>query len=291
MHTCVVGQSKLFRAALTLLLEDTVFTVATGADSLDEVSKMNGPYRRDQVVLLVQKPDNRSELSGQIEMLKARLIPPWVVFLAKTLDADEIADSFACGVDGFLLEEISPQALVNSLKLVALGEKVFPSQIVALMLASGWANRSSKNARAPYGGLLSDRELEVVNWLIRGTPNKVIAGKMSIADATVKVHVKAILRKAGVDNRTQAAIWAMQKGPRPAREFDGHSRGSKNDSASRPERYVDLPTGGCIEIPMAGNNRSELERGKMGRRDRSQARNASCVTACDTFPSVRKMVP
>ncbi len=56
--------------------------------------------------------------------------------------------------------------------------------------------------------------MEVVNWLILGTPNKVIAGKMSIAEATVKVHVKAILRKAGVDNRTQAAIWAVQKGLR-----------------------------------------------------------------------------
>ena len=214
MHTCVVGQSKLFRAALTLLLEDTVFTVATGVDSLEAVSRMNGPYRQDQVVLLVEKPDNWSELSGQIEMLKARLVPPWIVFMARTLDANEIADSFSCGVDGYLLEEVSPQALVNSLKLVALGEKVFPSQIVALMVASGWVNRSSKNAHASYDGLLSARELEVVNWLILGTPNKVIAGKMSIAEATVKVHVKAILRKAGVDNRTQAAIWAVQKGLR-----------------------------------------------------------------------------
>lgn len=212
MHTCVVGHSMLFRAALTLLLEDTAFAVATALNSLDDVSRMNGPYRQDHLVLLVQKPENDSELSGHIETLKARAVPPWIVFMARSLDAHELADSFASGVDGYLLEEISPQALVESLKLVALGVKVFPSQIVALMVASDLANGHSKYANAAYDGLLSDRESEVASWLIRGAPNKLIAIKMSITEATVRVHVKAILRKVGVSNRTQAAIWALQKG-------------------------------------------------------------------------------
>lgn len=203
MHTCMVGHSKLFRAALTLLLEDTTFAVATGIDSLDEFSRIDAPFSQEPVVLLVQQPGNRSDFFEQIEMLKARRVPPWIVLMARTLDANEIADSFACGVDGYLLEEISTQALVKSLKLVTLGEKVFPSQIVALI--------SSNYASSTNGGLLSDRESEVVNWLIRGAPNKVIARNMSITEATVKVYVKAILRKAGVDNRTQAAIWAVQK--------------------------------------------------------------------------------
>jgi two-component system nitrate/nitrite response regulator NarL len=212
-----VGRSKRFRAALTLLLEDTEFTVATGVDSLAELSRINGPFRRDQMVLLVKKPDDLLQLSSHIEMLKARLIPPWIVFLARTLDTIDMTDSFACGVDGYLLEKISPQALTKSLKLVTLGVKVFPSQIVTLMIASHLRNSHDKGSHAPYGGVLSDREAEVVTWLMVGTPNKVIAWHMSIAETTVKVHVKNILKKVGVVGRTQLAIWAMQEGMSPAR--------------------------------------------------------------------------
>jgi DNA-binding NarL/FixJ family response regulator len=59
---------------------------------------------------------------------------------------------------------------------------------------------------------LSQREAEILQLLIRGCINKVIAHRLSIAEATVKVHLKAILRKTGMANRTQAAIWAMKNG-------------------------------------------------------------------------------
>jgi two-component system nitrate/nitrite response regulator NarL len=61
---------------------------------------------------------------------------------------------------------------------------------------------------------LSDRELEILRWLIMGCPNKVISKRMEISEATVKVHVKAVLRKLRVKNRTQAAIWAANHGMR-----------------------------------------------------------------------------
>jgi len=60
---------------------------------------------------------------------------------------------------------------------------------------------------------LSARQTSILCCLIEGDSNKAIARKMKIADATVKVHVKAILRKIRVDNRTQAAIWAMRHSP------------------------------------------------------------------------------
>ena len=212
MHTCVVGQSNPFRAALTLLLEDTEFTVATSVDTLAEVSWMNGPFRRDQRVFLVQKPDDLSQLPRQIEMLKARHFPAWIVFLARTFDATEMADSFACGVDGYLLQEISPRALIKSLNLVTLGVKVFPSQIVTLMVASHLRSANADEPKVACNGVLSGREAEVVNWLMLGTPNKVIAWKMSITESTVKVHVKTILKKVGFSSRTQLAVWAVREG-------------------------------------------------------------------------------
>jgi two-component system nitrate/nitrite response regulator NarL len=58
---------------------------------------------------------------------------------------------------------------------------------------------------------LSQREQEILRWLMEGAPNKVIARKLNVAEATVKVHIKAILRKIGAHNRTQAAMWATQQ--------------------------------------------------------------------------------
>lgn len=217
MHTCVVGQSKTFRAALTRLLEDTEFSCSTGgADSLAELSTRNGPVRRDQMVLLVTEPD-RSQLFRHVEMLKARLVPPWIVFFARTLDTSEMADIFASGVDGYLLERISPQALIRSLKLVTLGVKVLPSQIVSLMIASHWRNSPDRGTDTAYFGVLSEREAEVVKCVMLGMPNKVIAWQLCIAETTVKVHVKNILKKVGLGGRTQLAIWALQEeiGPLP----------------------------------------------------------------------------
>lgn len=172
---------------------------------------LDGLRSGDRVILLLQKPDRLAALSDEVQALKASEAPPWIVILARTLDAAEIAESFVHGVDGYLLEEISPEALVESLNLVILGEKVFPSQLVDLLTEVGWAKGRSR-ATVEYDAHLSEREFEIVNWLARGAPNKVIAGKMSITEATVKVHIKAILKKVGVHNRTQAAIWAVQKG-------------------------------------------------------------------------------
>ena len=63
-------------------------------------------------------------------------------------------------------------------------------------------------ASAPGARSLSAREAEVLSSLMEGTPNKLIARKLHLTEATVKVHIKAILRKIGASNRTQAAMWA-----------------------------------------------------------------------------------
>jgi two-component system, NarL family, nitrate/nitrite response regulator NarL len=207
MRTCLVGQSKLFRAGLSLILRDTAFAVSEEAVSL-------GKVRQDQAergMILVHKPDDIHEISKEIEELKSLPRAPFIVLLASDIEPDQLAASFACGVDGYLLEEISPEALLESLQLVTLGEKVFPSQLAVLMCGQAWmAGRQQLPSLKDVN--LSSRELQIVQWLTDGSPNKVIATKLAITEATVKVHIKAILKKLGAQNRTQAAIWAVQKG-------------------------------------------------------------------------------
>ena len=60
--------------------------------------------------------------------------------------------------------------------------------------------------------LLSEQQKRILRYLVEGESNKMIARKIDIAEATVKVHIKAILRKIRVQNRTQAAVWAMNNG-------------------------------------------------------------------------------
>ena len=150
----------------------------------------------------------------------------YIVLLAQAMETDQLALSFAAGADGYLLEEISPEALLESLNLVMLGEKVFPSRLAALMCGDSWSLKASPKAAASHVPL-SGRELEIVQRLTDGLPNKIIASELSITEATVKVHLKTILKKIGAQNRTQAAIWAVQRGFSTAPDMLSHNDGMR----------------------------------------------------------------
>jgi two-component system nitrate/nitrite response regulator NarL len=136
-----------------------------------------------------------------------------IVFVAPKLDLDVMMASFGAGAGGYLLETVSGDALRDSLNLVIAGEKVFSSELASLlpMLASKFDSSGPCNL-APLESDLSRREIEILQCLTSGQSNKVIAKNLEIAEATVKVHVKRILRKAHALNRTQAALWGVATG-------------------------------------------------------------------------------
>jgi two-component system nitrate/nitrite response regulator NarL len=135
-----------------------------------------------------------------------------------------MALAFGAGASGYFVNVISCDAFIKSIELVAMGEIVFPPAFLSFALDTkrGHGTKaalSDENERASFvttedtvAPQLSPRETSVLRCLIEGDSNKIIARKIGIADATVKVHVKAILRKIGVHNRTQAAIWAKNHG-------------------------------------------------------------------------------
>lgn len=124
---------------------------------------------------------------------------------------DAVIREFATGsIDGYLVKELSCDRLAGALRLTALGEKVLPSQIAASLGRAPAISRCWDGAT--NGSNLTTREVDILRCLVEGEANKVISRRLSIADATVKVHIKAILRKLRVRNRTQAAIWAVGRG-------------------------------------------------------------------------------
>jgi two-component system, NarL family, nitrate/nitrite response regulator NarL len=231
---CLVSRSNLFRSGLKFVLQNSEFSVDDEVASLLDVAKRNSP---PPDILLVQQPDDLADFHRQVAFLKASEPSPLVILLARSMNLPQIAECMSCGVDGYLLEDISAEALRQSIHLVTLGEKVYPSQLVQFMAAKALAwERHHPQPESP----LSEREIDVVELLTEGASNKLIAERLDISEATVKVHIKTILKKIGVRNRTQAAIWGIHRGLACAEDPDMLPIASL-DATGRDDATLGLP--------------------------------------------------
>jgi two-component system nitrate/nitrite response regulator NarL len=208
----VIGSRTLFRAGLVDLLRAIGFNPIEEADDSDQLKgDADGPTPDDMLVIsLVRGVEDVTAAVGEI---RSRMPAARIVCLVPEFDLDVMRRCFAAGASGYLLESISRDALRESLRLVDAGEKVFPSELAAQFPAlASRADRADSSALAPPESDLSCREVEILQCLASGLSNKAIAKNLNIAEATVKVHVKRILRKAHAMNRTQAALWGIAMG-------------------------------------------------------------------------------
>jgi two-component system, NarL family, nitrate/nitrite response regulator NarL len=127
-----------------------------------------------------------------------------IVALTSAADSLEIGLDEIAPLSGILTYDLSADALVRSLFLVAAGERVFPHD-----LALGRKSSAPSFEDRSNDARLSPREKEILSQLVEGHSNKLIARHLGITEATVKVHLKSVQRKIRVENRTQAAIWAI----------------------------------------------------------------------------------
>jgi two-component system nitrate/nitrite response regulator NarL len=132
------------------------------------------------------------------------------------LDEAHVVGAFRAGIHAYF-ESPNCETFVKSLELVMSGETIIPAHVVSFLLRHHDDNkefphtdeRLTQDDGSKCRRRLSEREICILRCLIAGHSNKMIARNNAIAEATVKVHVKAILRKIHVRNRTQAAIWGM----------------------------------------------------------------------------------
>ncbi len=143
--------------------------------------------------------------------------------LADIADSSLVRRLASSGVDAVLSQDISSDVLRRSLDLVMMGQTLFPPPSPHAAWESSLsvqepipfpviAGRSPAYAkpRQEREVVLSQRESQVLRWLVDGASNKVIAREMQITETTVKAHIKGLLRKVRATNRTQAAIWALE---------------------------------------------------------------------------------
>lgn len=220
----LVGQSSLLREGLARVLRAANFRILTSVRSADDLLTNKVPS--DQLLfLLVHIGDDFHATVEQIELLRARHKNGRIAVVTDHYRPNELVKAFRAGATGYFFELMTCDVFIKSLELVMMGEMVFPPALLsfaidpagdhpeeAAPIESDSDQAIAIAAEDQITPQLSHREKSILRYLIEGDSNKSIARKIDIAEATVKVHVKAILRKIRVHNRTQAAIWGMNNG-------------------------------------------------------------------------------
>lgn len=204
----ILGKNELIREGLARILGEQGFRISSTTSRVEDFLMDEAPPE----LILVDANMCDAGIADCI-LLKKALPNVRIVLMADEFAVDEVAEAFnSDAVDGYVVKKIACKSLAASLRLVAMGEKVFPSQIIESLGNPTLASNLRAQGGAEGSGNLSARESEILSCLVSGDANKVISRRLNISDATVKVHIKAILRKLRVVNRTQAAIWAVSRG-------------------------------------------------------------------------------
>jgi two-component system nitrate/nitrite response regulator NarL len=132
---------------------------------------------------------------------------PKVVILTVSDAQEDVVAALRGGADGYLLKDMDPEELLNKLHELAEGRLVMSPNIAECLALALRAENPKVQASEPVG--LTEREREILIHISGGESNKVIARKLHIAEATVKVHVKHLLKKLGLKSRVEAAVWAI----------------------------------------------------------------------------------
>jgi two-component system, NarL family, nitrate/nitrite response regulator NarL len=205
-----IDRNQLFREGFRRLLGDPKIDVAAAVGSLEEGIEKLASVEPDLIVidLVGLDPGALGRLIGESAQLSRQ---PRLVILTDEVGLNDLTTALLAGVDGYLVKDMSADALVQSLHLAMLGETVFPTDLADILIRDR-LEPSFGGGQSGGSGRLSGRETEILSCLVNGSSNKEIARNLDIMEGTVKVHLKSLLRKIGAQNRTQAAIWAVNNG-------------------------------------------------------------------------------
>ncbi|WP_082905647.1 LuxR C-terminal-related transcriptional regulator [Bradyrhizobium centrolobii] len=231
-ETVLIGKNILIREGISRILHAANFHILTSVSSTDELPSTLQAHQL--LFLIVHNGDEFDVALKHVGFVKERYPDARIAIVSDHYRPDELVSAYRAGASGYFVNVNSCDAFIKSIELVTMGETVFPPAFLSFVLGSNRDHEheiaalnedrpdillAPEERIAPH---LSPREKAILSCLIEGNSNKCIARKIDIAEATVKVHVKAILRKIRVQNRTQAAIWGMNNGSL-VRAANGHA--------------------------------------------------------------------
>ena len=248
--TILVGKKILLREGLAKILHSANFRILASVSCADDL--LPSKLQLQQPLFLVVHTGNDFDVAiEQIELLRDQYPGGRIAIVADHYRLGELVSPFRAGANGYFVDVMTCDVFIKSMELVMMGETIFPPPFLSFVLGPEGDRlgegvlRKEKNqailvtTQDMLTPQLSAREKSILRCLIEGDSNKCIARKIDIAEATVKVHVKAILRKIGVQNRTQAAIWGMNNGSltRPANDS---SPSSISDASQQLPKSVEI---------------------------------------------------
>jgi len=213
----LIGKSSLLKEGLAGILRSASFRVRAPTSSTNDslIGKAQG---HKPLFLIIHAGEGFDTAIEQVAQLRDRHPDGRIAIVADRYRPNGLVLAFRSGATGYFGGDMTCDAFIKSIELIMMGETVLPPTFLSYAL-DATPDRANDPPRqeldkqtivvpgdAPQ---LSPRETSILRCLIEGDSNKKIARKIDIAEATVKVHIKAILRKIGAQNRTQAAIWGM----------------------------------------------------------------------------------
>ena len=206
----LVDDHDLFRSGLRSLLEEQGLQVAGEADNGQTALRLVSELAPDVVVMDLNMPG----LTGVETTRQLTGIAPHtrVVVLTISVDDEDVMDAVMAGACGYLLKDSSIDELIAGIRAAAGGESLISPHIASKLLQRLRAQTADVAAARTIRTELSERELEVLRLIAIGKDNAEIARELFISPKTVKNHISNILMKLQIENRIQAAVYAVRSG-------------------------------------------------------------------------------
>jgi len=202
----LIDDHGLCRRGLAELLEHRAGIRVVGATSEPEAAvRLVRELKPDLVVMDLRMPAMHG--FTLLKRLRAEGLEAPALILTMCDSQEDLANAMRAGVRGYLLKDMDPDDIVDSIRRALRGELVVaPAMAAKLSLLFGAAH-----GREPAGRSLTERELEILGYIAQGMSNKGIARALDISHDTVKLHVRHILSKLNVSSRVEAAVYAVER--------------------------------------------------------------------------------
>jgi DNA-binding NarL/FixJ family response regulator len=210
LRVLVVDDHDLFRTGLRNLLEEQGVNVVGEAENGETAIRLAADLAPDVVIMDLNMPG-----AGGVETTRrlSSLAPlSRVVVLTISADDDDVMNAVMAGACGYLLKDSTIQELIAGIRAASEGESLISPQIAAKVLQRLRAQSKDVDAAETIRAELSDRELQVLKLIANGNDNAQIARELFISPKTVKNHISNILMKLQIENRIQAAVYAVRSG-------------------------------------------------------------------------------
>jgi DNA-binding NarL/FixJ family response regulator len=210
LRVLLVDDHDLFRNGLRNLLEEQGVQVVGEAGGGQEAVRSVRELAPDIVVMDLNMP----QMGGVEATRQITAIAPLtrVVVLTISDQDSDVMDAILAGACGYLLKDSSVQELMRGITSAAVGESLISPHIASKVLQRVRASTTLPQGADTIRAELSEREIEVLKLIANGKDNAMIAGELHISPKTVKNHISNILMKLQIENRIQAAVYAVRSG-------------------------------------------------------------------------------